>query len=148
MDRKTLNSTLTACLLCFGAVIYAQFPAEVLAAEQTRFRAQTERDTATLRELVDAELLYVHSNGLEESRRDFLNNVATGAIEYRTMQLIPGTQRIEQLGRKAALVQGEVAVSGLYKGTPFDITLRYTSVYRKRRGRWHLLTWQSLKIEP
>ena len=148
MDCKTLTVALTAYLLCCGTVVCAQFPTEVLAAERLRFQAQTARDTAALRNLVDADLLYVHSNGLEESRRDFLNNVATGAIEYRTLQPVPNTQRVLKLGRNAALVQGAVAVSGLYRGTPFDIRLRYTSVYRKRRGRWRLLTWQSLKIEP
>ena len=119
----------------------------VLSAEATRFAAQSARDTASLRSFLHEDLLYIHSNGLEESRSDFLENVASGKIEYRIMEIVPNSQRVVRTGRNSRLVQGIVRVAGTYEDKPFDIRLRYTSVYQRRKRQWQLLTWQSLKLE-
>ena len=139
-------------LLCIYLIVFLQFaavgqPESLLRSEQIRFTAQVERDTQILDRLLDDDLLYIHSNGLQETKRDFIESVASGSIVYSSMSPVAGAHRITRLGRKHYLIQNVVDVAGQYRGKAFDIQLWYTSVYRKRRGVWQLLTWQSLKVE-
>ena len=139
-------------LLCFFLIVSFQIaaiaqPEALLRSEQARFTAQVERDTLALLHLLDDDLLYIHSNGLQETKRDFIESVSGGGIVYNSMSPVAGSHRITRLGRKHYMIQNVVDVAGLYRGKAFDIQLWYTSVYRKRRGVWQLLTWQSLKVE-
>ena len=114
--------------------------AAVFAAETARFQAQTKRDAAALDALLHEELYYLHSNGLIESKKDFINSVRGGKIVYASME---ATDRRLRVYGKTAVLTGLVTVSGQYQGKEFELGLYYTSVYRKRRGRWQLVNWQS-----
>lgn len=115
---------------------------DVQAAEQARFQAQVAQDTLALAELLHDELYYLHSNGLVESKQDFIRSVASGKIVYQTME--PQNSQLRRYG-KMAILTGLVQVVGLYQGNTFELGLYYTSVYRKKRGKWYLVSWQSTK---
>ena len=137
---------MVALLCCFQlAPLCAQATADILRSETARFEATVQQDTASLRQLLDEDLLYIHSNGLEESASGFIASVASGKIVYQSITPIRPVQVLKK--GKVALADGIVDVKGLYNGTPYGLVLRYTSVYRKSKGRWRLLRWQSLKIE-
>lgn len=127
-----------------AAVAQSDTLAAVRAAERARFDALTATDTAAVRRTVHPELLYLHSNGLEESADDFVASVASGKIVYQSFTPL-NPPRILLFGR-TALVDGTVEVEGLYQGTEFAITLRYTSAYRLIDEQWLLIRWQSLKL--
>ncbi len=115
----------------------------VLESEDKRFAATCAQDTVALAALMHPDLIYVHSNALRESKSDFIRSVAVGKIRYQSFK----RTKIElEHGRKTTIVNGETQVKGLYNGTEFDLNLRYLAVYRKVRGRWLLLRWQSTKM--
>lgn len=116
--------------------------AAVFSAEAQRFKAQVEQNTDALQLLLHDDLYYLHSNGLVETKADFITSVQSGKITYQEMY--PVESRLRRFG-KTAIITGLVKVRGLYKGQSFDIGLYYTSVYRKERGRWQLLNWQSTR---
>ena len=118
----------------------------VLQAEQTRFAAMTSIDTTTLRSGLHPDLLYLHSNGLEESADDLVASVASGKIDYQSFEPLQNPH--VQIFGKTALVDGLVKVTGLYQGDAFVVDLRYTSVYQKVNDRWQLIRWQSGKVKP
>ena len=134
------------CLVNIPPAVFSQATPTppVLSAERTRFTAMTAADTATLRGLLHPDLLYIHSNGLEESADDLVASVAAGDIVYQSFEPRQ-TPRVQTFG-ETALVDGLVRVTGLYRGDAFAVDLRYTSVYRKVNGRWLLIRWQSLKV--
>lgn len=133
------------CLVVWAGALWAQ--RSLAASEQMRFEAQVSRDTAALGRLLSEDLLYVHSNALAENKADFIRSVASGSIQYLAMRKLQST--MAQIWGKTALLQGIVEVQGLYQGNAFAMTLRYTSVYRKEKGCWQLVTWQSTRIpEP
>lgn len=115
---------------------------KVLQAEANRFEAMMQRDTIALAQQTDDALLFIHSNALKESKTAFISSVSSGRIIYQSMK--PTPIAFQRWGRTAVL-NGSVAVEGLYKGTPFKMNLLYTSVYRKQNGRWKLVRWQSTK---
>jgi ketosteroid isomerase-like protein len=134
--------SLTICLMAVISVAEAQ--GDVRYAEQRRFEAQIARDTAALAELLSDKLVYVHSNALQESKADFIRSVGSGGIRYLSMEKIAERDYVKS--GHFVFITGIVAVSGLYQGTPFSMTLRYSSYYRKEAGEWRLYYWQSTKI--
>ena len=141
-----MKSILFASLLVISNFsISAQTKAKTpLVSEQMRFAAQISLDTDALQDLLTDDLIYIHSNALTETKSDFIASVQSGKIVYASMQAEAGSI-VRQKG-KSAIITGVVAVGGSYKGTPFEIRLRYTSVYQKQRGHWKLASWQSLKL--
>ena len=115
----------------------------VLDTELRRFDAMTRRDTSALRGLLHKDLFYLHSNGLKEDKQEHLTAIAIGRLIYETMRRESATVR--RYG-KIALVNGKVAVKGKVQGNDFEINLLYTAVYRKHKGQWQLVNWQSTKI--
>ena len=77
-----------------------------------------------------------------ETKADFIASVNSGKITYQEMS--PVQQSLRRFG-KTAVITGLVQVRGLYQGQAFDIELYYTSIYRKERGNWLLINWQSTR---
>lgn len=115
----------------------------VLTDESRRFAAMTARDTAALRRLLHKDLIYIHSNALTEDKSEHITAIAAGRLVYQKME--PRNTRVRRYG-KTALTNGTLQVKGLLNGTPFELNLAYTAVYRKKRGIWQLLNWQSTRI--
>lgn len=116
----------------------------VLETEALRFEAMTRKDTAFLKNLLHEDLVYIHSNGLTETKKEHLRAISTGSIVYKSLDRAPGT-RIRRYG-KWAITNGAVHVSGMLNGNSFDLQLRYTAIYRKKKGKWWLLNWQSTRV--
>lgn len=112
--------------------------------ERQRFEAMEKRDTFFLHQVVAENATIGHSNGFMENRNSHLQNIASTKIIYEKMQ--PLEMNIRTF-RKSAVINGLIRVKGEYKGTPFDIKLRYTDVYQKQKRKWKLVAWQSVKVE-
>ncbi|HFA48669.1 MAG TPA: nuclear transport factor 2 family protein [Bacteroidetes bacterium] len=117
---------------------------QIAALEQQRFEAMTKKDISFLQNILDENLTYSHSNGLVENKTQHLENIRSGGIVYQEMEL--EKSRIKRF-KKTAVVNGIVRVKGLYKNTLFNIRLGYTDVYIKRKRKWKLVAWQSVRLE-
>lgn len=134
----------TGFLLLFFNVQLLVAQSTISDSEDMRFNAQVEKDTVLLRRILSDDLVYIHSNALEETKSDFLHSIKTGNITYNSMQPEPG-RAIRNFG-KTGISNGIVQVKGLIQGNPFEVRLRYTAVYVKQKKRWRLVSWQSTKI--
>lgn len=115
-----------------------------LASQQLRFDAMTKMDTVLLQNILHSDLEYVHSNGLIETKNDFIHSVANQKIRYENIELLKTTEK--KYG-KTAVITGFCKVRGKINNNPFDIKLRYISIYRRKHGKWLLKSWQSLKLD-
>ncbi len=127
----------------FALPLFASAQSKVLTDEGRRFAAMTSRDTAALRGMLHDDLIYIHSNNLTENKAQHIAAIGSGRLVYKEM-----TSESVNLRRygKTALTNGTVQVKGILNGTPFEVRLAYTAVYRKKRGHWRLLNWQSTRI--
>lgn len=139
-------SLLFICLNLTPTAVWGQskMMSSVLETESLRFGAMTRKDTAFLKNLLSDDLVYIHSNGLTETKQEHLHAIASGAIVYRSMDRKAGT-RMRRYG-KWAITNGAMHVTGLLNGNPFELQLRYTAIYRKKKGMWRLLNWQSTRV--
>jgi hypothetical protein len=114
------------------------------AIELQRFEAMTQKDTVFLGKILADDLTYNHSNGLFENKKEHIQNISSGKLIYQTMEPVEMGIR---LYKKTAVINGIINVAGVLKDKNFNIRLRYTDVYVKKRGHWQLVAWHSVKVE-
>lgn len=137
---------LASLLFIFQLSVFSQTKKQRLLEniELRRFEAMTKTDIGFLQNVLSDDLTYTHSNGLFETKTVHLDNIRSGNLIYKTMQ--PESMKIQVYG-KTAVITGFVNVTGLLKDKEFNLRLRYTDVYVRKKGKWKLVAWQSLKIE-
>ena len=114
-------------------------------AEQERVAAVISTDIAKLENLLSADLSYVHSSALVESKADFLNSIKSGNFKYEAMN--HKTVKVNLYGDTAVL-RGQSDVKVQPKGQQLlSFTIRFLAVYVKKDGRWQLTAWQSTRMQ-
>lgn len=111
--------------------------------ELLRFKAMIEEDTAFLQHVMSDDCIYIHSNGLEETKSEHISNIKTRFIDY---QIMDSRELIFRVYEGFAIGNGVVMVTGTYDGQTFTIPLKYTDVYRHTARGWKLVNWQSVKL--
>jgi hypothetical protein len=112
--------------------------------EQQRFEAMTTKNVAFLQEVLAEDLTYTHSNGLFETKKVHIDNIQSGNLVYQSIKVESMSVRVYG---KSAVITGIATVGGILKGKEFSLRLRYSDVYVKKKGKWRLVAWQSLKLE-
>jgi len=116
----------------------------VLAVEDEYVAAEVTRNEATLRQLIDDRFAFNSSNGTITGKEEFIQNV---------LKMVMVGQQIRE---RSVLVEGDVAIifgtAELRFADPGKEdaiqSLRYTSAYVKRQGRWRMLALQMQQRAP
>lgn len=146
-----LRTLLAILLLALGAALpaYAQkatladgLKAAVLRADETRLYAMLAADTAALDDMLAADCLYVHSNGVAQTKPQFLAALKSGQIKYAALRYVAPPQ--VRLFGDAAVLHGtiQIEVTGP-DGKIVKPTLLVTAVYAMLNERWQLVSYQS-----
>lgn len=141
MRRRMACFTL---LLLLPVLARAQDAAqEVLAADAKRFAAMVRADTAELGALLAEDVTYTHSTGQVESREEFLASIASGKLDYQSIE--PAEERVRIYG-DTAVVTGRAGVKLRSEGKDLALALRFTSVWVKGEKGWRMVAWQSTRL--
>ncbi|MDF9796959.1 ketosteroid isomerase-like protein [Catalinimonas alkaloidigena] len=117
---------------------------EVLDIEKRRFQAMINEDFDLLENLMDDQLVYIHSNGNIDSKASFINAIKAGKTAYDDIKLEESKVRIYD---KTAIINGLCVFHQKNPdGSPRQTRLRYTNVYIKQKGHWKMVSWQSYKM--
>lgn len=143
--RRAMLAVLLAILVSGG--VFAQTPeADVRAADAQRFAAMVARDRPALERLLADDLTYTHSTGQVDSKAQFLDSLASGALVYRSIE--PEEAAVRVYG-ETAVVTGRAVMRIENRGQTLVLPVRFTSVYVRRDGLWRLAAWQSTRLpEP
>ncbi len=129
---------LSATIFFFGATLAAA-QSDLLEAEKKRFEVTVKKDVKQLASLLSDDLIYTHSSGVVDGKEKILASVEAGTYK-----------EIEVLEQNPLTWQNTGVISGKVRMVIHDangdrtIVLRYTDVYRKEKGVWKLVAWQSL----
>lgn len=138
-----MKLTLALFLFFYSVSVVAQDEAAAISRiESKRFEAMSKKDTNYLKFILSPDLVYTHSNGMVETKSDFIQSIATEKIIYQ--QIGVKEQKI-RLYEMTAVVTGIIHVKGMLQQKEFEIDIRYTDVYIKTND-WKLVVWQSLKL--
>ena len=112
--------------------------AEVLAAEDRRYRAMVESDLATLEALCADELSYAHSSGVRDTKAEYLGKVRSGYYVY--LKVDHPVERVEVMG-DAAIVVGRMTADLLVNGVAKTIDNLALAVWARTGDGWRLLAY-------
>ena len=115
----------------------------ILAAHDKRIALTIAGDLAALSAMMTDDLTYTHSNGVEESKAEFLDGLKKGKYVYR--EITPRGRKIRVHG-DAAVVSGPCHVVIEPGGQRTEIDLYFTELYVKEAGQWRMALWQSTRL--
>ena len=109
--------------------------------EEQRIAAITAGDIDTLGTLLADDLVYVHNNGLQETKAEYLKTAAQ--IEYRRFE--PREQQIRLYGG-VGIVNGHADIEVRFQGRELAMAVRYTAVYVDQDDAWRLTSWHASAV--
>lgn len=116
--------------------------AALAAQEERRIAAVTAGDIEGLAELLSDELIYVHNNGLQETKTEYLATAAK--IDYRAFEPSEVTIRsYDDVG----IVNGRAAIEVEFQGREMAMQVRYTAVYRREGDTWRMISWHASAVQ-
>ena len=121
----------------------AELAREVAALEETRRIAMLGADTAALRGVCSAALVYIHSRGEVDDRDSYLAKVENRHFTYHRLDFaIEGVDELPGVAIVHGLMKGSVDVAG----TPRDLDCRYLAVWAREEGAWRFRAYQATPI--
>jgi len=111
--------------------------------ERRRYEAMRQADIAVLREVLDDQLVYAHSNSATDDKESYLAKVQAGYFRYESIAI--EEQSILVLS-DVALLRGLMRARGLLNGSPLTLDNRFLAVVRNSGGQWRLLSYQPTPV--
>lgn len=120
----------------------AEITGAIRALEDRRYRAMTDADVASLEELLSDDLVYGHSDASRDTKKSYLDKVASGYFDYGPLS--HPEAGIVVHGDVAVVtgdMQGEVRILGQRR----VLNSSALAVWAREDGRWVLLAFQPTK---
>jgi hypothetical protein len=117
--------------------------AEVLAAEDRRYRAMLDADLATLDRLCADDLSYAHSSGVRDTKAEYLAKVASGYYVYRRID--HPVERVAVVGGTAVVV-GRMTADLVVDGAEKTIDNLALAVWVRAGAEWRLLAYAPTRL--
>ena len=143
MKRLLISVTLilTTVFLTWGQSPEAGRRVEDLA--KKKFQWMIDHRADSLEPMLDEQLKYIHSNGLTQTKKDFLDDLKSGKVTYQNIEVKEIDSRVYP---SAAIVIGKGKFSGLNNGTAFAVDLLFTEVYILKDRSWRLASRHASKL--
>ncbi len=136
MNRKLF--LLVAWLIQCGAS-YAQTVSReeqlVLDLSRKKFDWLISKQYDSLNNFMDDRIQYIHSNGWTQGKKEIIEDLKSGKLNYQKVTLKETKIRIYG---ESAVVTGLGTFEGITDGKPFAMDLRFTEVYIKSGTHWKL----------
>jgi hypothetical protein len=132
-------------LICFSASAQnsaAEKYVNDFSVRKNQWLIQKNYDSLNL--MLDKRCLYMHSNGWIQSADEVIQDLKSGKLVYKKMEITESTARQFE---SMVIVTGKGNFEGLVNDKAFNLKLMYTEVYVKRKASWKLVTRQSTKLE-
>jgi hypothetical protein len=135
-------------LVVTGGGLLAQGPPAasreaLLQVNAARFAAMVRRDFRSLDTLLAAELTYIHTDGVLESKAEFLATLRTGRLRY---QAIEPDELEARLYADAGVVTGRSRMQVKVGEELLRFSIRFTALFRRDGARWVLVAWQATRL--
>jgi ketosteroid isomerase-like protein len=144
--KRWILAGLGACVAVGGSAVAAGAAGveqAVAAAHDRRIAATIAADLAGLGAMMADDMTYTHSNGVTETKAEFLDGLKTGRYLYR--EIVPRDRRIRVHG-DAAVVSGPCHVVIEPGGKRTELDLYFTELYVKQGGQWRMALWQATRL--
>ena len=140
-----MKRLIIAIALSIPFLISAQSKAEneVAAAVEQLRKAMVDGDKAALEKLTSDKLNYVHSSGLVDDKKQFVDKLTGGGSDFVSIDL---KDQVIIVSGKVAIVRHNLSGKTNDGGKPGEVNLRIMLTWQKQGSKWILLARQATKI--
>jgi hypothetical protein len=142
MKRLLIIVVLTISNYAFSQISESQ---QVNKLHRNKFEWLVNKNYDSLNWILDAEVKYIHSNGWIQSKKEVIEDIKSGKLNYTSVEVQESS--VSMFNKNCAVVTGK----GIFKGlmpdkSEFNINLLYTEVYVKQKKNWKLVSRQACKL--
>jgi hypothetical protein len=143
-----LRNLLCLVVLLTGAdsVLAQEIPdPQLMAMEKRRFEAMVSRDTFALSRLLADDLVFIHTNGVVDTKSSLLKSIAQGSVEYKFILPEKSSTRVEgNFGWVYGKANIRFWVASI--NMTIDQYISFINFYRLTRNQWLLVAAQNAKV--
>lgn len=140
-----MKKSLIALLVLVHAFAFAQTKeeADVIKLSKRKFQWMKSVRLDSLDRVVDERLSYIHSNGWIQTKKEFLDDFASGKLVIHDVVVAEMHARVY---KKSAVVTGKGQFITSLNGNKSSVNLLFTEVYVLQRGGWKLVSRHATKL--
>ena len=105
-------------------------------------RAMVAKDSAALSELLSEDVTYGHTNGMIQTKAEFIRSVMSGEQDYQSFEV--DSINVKTYGI-STIVNAHAKAKLLFKGSPLDLNMKMLLVWIKKNSKWILVARQTVK---
>src|SRR5882724_3417350 len=118
---------------------------EALASEDARYAAQMGDDFGSLQKLLGADLVYIHSSAVVDTKASYIDSMKSGTVKYRVMRRSDVTVRTYGC---VAIISGLGNFDVTVKGQDMAVEIRFHSIWAKRAHGLEFISWEATRTPP
>ena len=136
---------IAGCMLLASTAMLAQSKTQKQVEEKVEQlrKAMVDADSLMLDKLASANLIYGHSGGHIDDKKEFVGKFASGKSDFVTVDL--EEQKIQVLNKKTVAVYHNLNAKTNDGGKPGEVHLFVLLVWKKQGGSWKMVARQAAK---
>jgi ketosteroid isomerase-like protein len=115
----------------------------IVAAEKNWAKAVMAMDFKAMEEIYSDDLIYAHSTGVVESKKEYLDKLRKGTQKY---ELVEHENTTTKVFGNAAIAHATVRMKGTSSDKPFHSRLMLIHVWVMQGGKWRMVAHQTTKL--
>lgn len=146
---KIMKNKFRSILLCsfiyFPFGLFAQSKPQIIVEEKVEQlrKAMLDGDRVMLDRLSSDNLLYRHSGGHFDDKKEFIQKLSSGKSDFVTINLLD--QKVSVINKKLVVVYHTLEAKTNDNGKPAEVNLYVMLVWEKQQGNWKLVARQAAK---
>ncbi|MFJ9449190.1 MULTISPECIES: nuclear transport factor 2 family protein [unclassified Herbaspirillum] len=113
------------------------------AVEKLRVAMTSQIDRGALDALTEEQLSYGHSNGVVQTKAEFIGQLVSGESTFVKIDLTAQTVNVQE---NVAVVRHTLTAATNDSGKPGNVSLKILMVWKKTGGQWRLLARQAVRF--
>ena len=115
---------------------------EISESENKRYGALINADKELLEDLIHDNLIYIHSNGVKESKHEFISNIISK--KYRYLNMKRANEEVRTIG-DFGILTGIGFFETMLNGKFLEVRVRFHSIWVRNGNGWKFYSWQATK---
>ncbi|WP_407525058.1 nuclear transport factor 2 family protein [Lacibacter sp. MH-610] len=115
----------------------------VLRLHEKKFQWMVNKQTDSLNSILDLRVIYVHSNGWQQNRKEITDDLKSGKLIMNSVSVMEAKARVY---KGAVIINGKGKFDVVVEGKSVVIELLYTEVYVRKKEGWLLVSRHANRI--
>jgi ketosteroid isomerase-like protein len=113
-----------------------KIPADLASRVHAYDEAQVKGDKAALEDLVADDYVLINSGGQRQSKADLVRDYTKPGFKLEPFVI---EEPVELAWSDGAVMGGVARIHGVDDGQAFDVRLRFSDIWAKRKGKWRVI---------